>query len=278
MKLLINLLKSPSFVISIGLFVLTIFLALLGPVFYHVDVLHRVGVPYMMPSAQHWLGTDNLGIDMVSLLIAGLRSSLYVGMIAGVIATVVGTFLGIYAGFKGGWIDDVINMVTNLFLVIPTFVILILISSSLQKGRSLELIALIIGLTTWTWTTRSVRAQASSLKSRDHIALARVNGAGTLKLITLHILPYLASYVFMVFIIQVATGVAMEATISMIGLGPFDTVSLGIILESAMNNDALNDGIWWAFMPATVLITVIVFSLYTLNTSLESVFNPRLRK
>jgi peptide/nickel transport system permease protein len=278
MKLLINLLKSPSFVISVGLFLLTILIAIFGPVFYHVDVLHRVGVPYMIPSKEHWLGTDNLGIDMVSLLIDGLRSSLYVGLIAGVIATVIGTFLGIYAGFKGGWVDDLINMVTNIFLVIPTFVVLILISSSLQKGRSLELIALIIGLTSWTWTTRSVRAQASSLKSRDHIALARVNGAGTLKLITLHILPYLLSYVFMVFIIQVATGVASEAMISMIGLGPFDTVSLGIIMENAMNNDALNDGIWWAFVPATILITVIVFSLYTLNTSMESVFNPRLRK
>lgn len=278
MKLLLNLLKLPTFVFSTSLLLLTILLALLGPLFYHIDVIARVGPPYMAPTPDHLLGTDNLGVDMISLLIAGLRSSLYVGLIAGIIATTVGTFLGVYAGFKGGLIDDLINMVTNLFLVIPTFVVLILISASLQKGRSLELIALIIGLTTWTWTTRSVRAQASSLKARDHISLARVNGAGTLKIVTLHILPYLASYVFMVFIIQVAAGVSMEATISMIGLGPFDTVSLGIILENAMNNDALNDGIWWAFIPATLLLTVIVFSLYTLNTSMETVFNPRLRK
>jgi len=278
MKLLVNLLKLPTFVFSVGLLLLTIFLALLGPFFYPIDVISKVGPPYMAPNAEHLLGTDNLGVDMVSLLIAGLRSSLYVGLFAGIIATAVGTFLGVYAGFKGGWIDDLINMVTNLFLVIPTFVVLILISASLTEGRSLELIGIIIGCTTWTWTTRSVRAQASSLKARDHIALARVNGAGTLKLVMVHILPYLLSYVFMVFIIQVATGVAMEATISMIGLGPFDTVSLGIILESAMNNDALNDGIWWAFIPATVLLTVIVFSLYTLNTSMETVFNPRLRK
>jgi peptide/nickel transport system permease protein len=278
MKLLLNLLKSPAFVFSTGLFFITVLLAVLGPLFYHIDISTRVGVPYMAPSAKYPLGTDNLGVDMVSLLIEGLRSSLYVGLFAGLIATSLGTFLGIYAGFKGGWIDDVINMVTNLFLVIPTFVVLILISASLAEGRSLLLIAIIIGFTTWTWTTRSVRAQSSSLKARDHIALARVNGCGTLKIITFHILPYLASYVFMVFIIQVATGVSMEATISMIGLGPFDTVSLGTILESAMNNEALNDGVWWAFIPATVLITVIVFSLYTFNTSMESVFNPRLRK
>jgi peptide/nickel transport system permease protein len=94
----------------------------------------------------------------------------------------------------------------------------------------------------------------------------------------LHILPYLASYIFMVFIIQLATGILTEASISMIGLGPVGGTSLGIILNEATLNNALIDGAWWAFMPAAILITVIVFALYTLNTSLEGIFNPRLRK
>ncbi|MBN1981167.1 MAG: ABC transporter permease [Chitinivibrionales bacterium] len=278
MKYLLNLLKLPSFVFSFSLFLLTILIALLGPVFYHVDILTKVGPPYMPPNSKYLLGTNNLGVDMVSLLIEGLRSSLYVGFWAGIMATTIGTFLGVYAGYKGGWIDDFINMITNLFLVIPTFVVLILISSSLSSGRTLSAISIIIGLTIWPWTTRAVRAQASSLKARDHIALARVNGAGTFQIITFHILPYLLSYVFMVFIIQVASGILNEATISMLGLGPFDTISLGIILEHSIRFEALNDGIWWAFVPATFLITVIVFSLYTLNTAMETFFNPRLRK
>ncbi len=278
MKLLKNLLKEPAFVFGGGLFILTLLLALLGPIFFNIDIKTRVGMPYMPPSGKLWFGTDHLGIDMFSLLISGLRSSLYVGFFAGIIATTIGTLLGVYAGFVGGWLDDLINMVTNLFLVIPSFVVLLLISASLKEGRSLELIAIIIGLTTWTWTTRSVRAQVSSLKSRDHINLARVNGASTFKILMVHILPYLLSYVVMVFIIQISSGILQEATISMIGLGPFDTVSLGIILNDAMKNEALGDGVWWAFIPATVLITVVVFAGYTLNTSLEGVFNPRLRK
>ena len=136
-------------------------------------------------------------------------------------------------------------MVTNLFIVIPQFVVLILVSSSMEEGRSLSLIALLIGLTTWTWSARAVRAQASSLKSRDHISLAKVNGAGTFKIVSMHILPYLLSYVFMVFIMQTASGILSEAAISMIGLGPFDTVSLGTILNQAMRNEALTDGAWW---------------------------------
>ncbi len=278
MRLLKNLLTSPSFVFSIVLFFSAMFLALVVPLFYPIDTHTRIGVPYMEPTARFWLGSSHLGVDMMSLLIEGLRSSLYVGLYAGVIATVLGTTLGVYGGYVGGWVDDAINMVTNLFLVIPSFVVLLLISASLQDGRSLDLIAIIIGLTTWTWTARSVRAQAASLKSKDHIALARINGNGTFKILVLHILPYILSYVFMVFIIQVASGILSESAISMLGLGPYDCTSLGTIMNDAMHNEALSDGIWWAFIPATFLITVVVFALFTLNTSLESVFNPRLRK
>ncbi|NLB63686.1 MAG: ABC transporter permease, partial [Fibrobacter sp.] len=186
--------------------------------------------------------------------------------------------IGIYGGFKGGVVDNFLYMVSNLFIVIPSFVILILISASFEEGRSLTLIGVIIGATTWTWSARAVRAQSAALKSRDHIALARINGDSTFVILVKHILPYLLSYVFMVFILQIASGILSEASISMIGLGPLDTVSLGIILNQAKNTGALGDGIWWAFIPATVLITVVVFALYLINTSMEGVFNPRLRK
>jgi peptide/nickel transport system permease protein len=277
MKMFLNLFKSPFFLIGISIFVLTIALALLFPLFYPIDV-KTVSVPMLPPSGDHWLGTNHMGIDMVSLLIDGLRASLYVGLMAGIVATIVGTLLGVYAGFKGGWQDEVITLLTNLFVVIPQFVVLVLISASLTEGRSLTLIAIIIALTSWTWSARAVRAQSSSLKTRDHIALARVNGDGTLGIVLKHIIPYLASYVFMVFIIQTASGIISESCISMIGLGPYDTVSLGTILNDAMRNEALSDGAWWAFIPATVLISMVVFALYVINTSMEGVFNPRLRK
>jgi peptide/nickel transport system permease protein len=278
MRLLGNLLKSPFFVLGMSLFSLTLLCALLGPLLSHVDVDTRVGLAYLPPSAAHWLGTDHMGVDMVSLLIAGLRSSLYVGFLAGSVATVIGTSIGLYGGYKGGLIDDVLTAGTNLFLVIPSLIVLLLLSASIEDGRSLSLIALIIGCTTWTWSARAVRAQAASLRSRDHVALARINGYGTFGIVTLHIMPYLLSYIFMVFILQMAAGILSEASLSMLGLGPYDSVSLGKILNEAKTNEALTDGAWWAFAPAMVLITVIVFSLYVINTSLEGVFNPRLRK
>jgi peptide/nickel transport system permease protein len=278
MKLLRGLLKSPGFVLGMSLFIGTLLLAFIVPFILHVDAQTRVGLAYLPPSSEHWLGTDHMGVDMLSMLIAGLRSSLYVGFLAGTIATVVGTLIGVYGGYKGGLLDDLLTVVTNLFLVIPSLIVLILLSASLENGRSLSLIALFIGGTTWTWSARAVRAQSASLRSRDHVSLARVNGYSTLGIVILHILPYLLSYIFMVFILQTATGILSEASISLLGLGPYDSVSLGKILNDAIQNEALGDGAWWAFVPAVVLITVIVYALYVVNTSMEGVFNPRLRK
>jgi peptide/nickel transport system permease protein len=273
-----GLLRSPGFLLGSALFIATVLIALLGPVVLDIDVQHRVGLAYMPPSPEHWLGTDHLGIDMLSLLVMGLRASLFVGLLAGSVATLLGTLIGVYGGYKGGLLDDALTVLTNLFLVIPTLIVLILLSASLDEGRSLTLIALIIGCTTWTWSARAVRAQSSSLRGRDHVALARINGYGSLSIVVLHILPYLLSYIFMVFILQTASGILTEASISMLGLGPYDSVSLGTILNEAIKNEALGDGAWWAFLPATLLVTVIAFSLYIINTSMESVFNPRLRK
>ncbi|MCL2283077.1 MAG: ABC transporter permease [Fibromonadales bacterium] len=275
-KLLKNLIKEPMFVIGSVLFLTTILAGLIGPYLYAAV---PDGGPYERPGSMYWLGTDNLGQDYVALLLRGLQNSLYVGFMAGVIATTIGTLVGLFAGFKGGIIDDILNMFTNLFIVIPSFVVLVLVSASWSGGRSLTLIAVLIGLTTWPWTARSVRAQAASLRGRDHISLARINGASNLQIIFKHILPYLASYVFMVFIMQVASGILSESAISMIGLGPIgDSPSLGVILNTAKNQSAITYGYWWGIFPAAIVITVIVFALYLLNNSMEGVFNPRLRK
>jgi peptide/nickel transport system permease protein len=273
-----GLLKSPAFLLGGGLFVLTLIIAFVAPLFMHLDPKTRVGLAYLAPSGAHWLGTDHLGLDMLSRLVLGLRSSLYVGFLAGIVATIVGTLIGLFGGYKGGLIDDLLTSLTNLFLVIPQLILLILLSASLQEGRSRTLIALIIGLTGWTWSARAVRAQASSLRARDHVSLARINGYGTLGIVAYHILPYLLSYVFMVFILQTAIAILSEATISLLGLGPYDSVSLGTILNDAISNEALLDGAWWTFFPAMILVTVIAFSLYVVNTAMEGVFNPRLRK
>jgi peptide/nickel transport system permease protein len=271
------LLKSPWFVFGAVLFFLCIAFGVLYPLFPHADPFLRAGLPFEAPSAGHWFGTNSEGQDMLARLLFGLRSSLFVGIAAGIFATVIGTIIGVVGGYKGGVVDNVLTLVTNLFMVIPSILVLILIANSIEK-RSMLLVAFIIGATTWPWTARAVSAQTSSLKNREHVSLAKLNGYGIFSILVMQILPYIMSYIFMVFIIQMATGILEEAAISMMGLGPYDSVTLGQIINQAQKTEAFTNGNWWVFMPATLLITALQFSLYVVNTSMEGIFNPRLRK
>jgi len=241
------------------------------------DPTEMVGFLYEPPSQECLLGTDNFGRDVLVELIYGTRTSIFVGLVAGIIATLIGTTIGTVAGFIGKRVDSVLNSLTNLFLVIPSFVILILLAVSLRQ-RSLILIALVIGVTSWPWTARAVRAQASSLKTREHISMAKLNGKGSLEIMLTEILPYMFSYIFMVFVLQVAGGILNEAGLSMLGLGPENTISLGIMLSWALMFEAVRTGAWWAFVPPVFSITIITFSLYLVNVGMDEVFNPRLGK
>jgi peptide/nickel transport system permease protein len=251
--------------------------ALLAPFALRTGPMESVGGLYEAPSGEHWLGTDNFGRDVFAQLAYGTRTSLKVGLLAGLIATLIGTVMGALAGYEGGVVDGLLNSVTNLFLVIPPFVILILLSISVG-ARSVAMLALVIGVTSWSWVSRSVRAQVLSLKTRRHVDVARISGFGRLAIIAREILPYVLSYLVMAFVLQVAAGILNEATLSMLGLGPDNTVSLGTMMSWALMYEALRTGAWWAFVPPVVLIALITFSLKYVNAGMDEVFNPRLRQ
>jgi len=227
------------------------------------------------------LGTDNFGRDVMKEMIAALGNSLFIGLLAGAIATALGLTLGLLAGYLGGWADDIIMFVTNLFTVIPSFVLLILITYSIaQSQRGSVTVAVVIGVTSWVWTTRSVRAQVVSLRNRDHVNLSKLSGHSLFRILALDILPYIASYVIMAFILQISSGILAEAQLSMLGLGPKTTTvpTLGLMMNWAMVYTAHLNGAWWAYFPIVVLIACVSFSLNLMNTGLDQVFNPQLRE
>jgi ABC-type dipeptide/oligopeptide/nickel transport system permease subunit len=200
--------------------------------------------------------------------------------VAGLVATAIGLFLGLLAGYLGGFADNLIMFITNLFTVIPSFVILILISYSVgDQARGIMTVAIIIGITSWPWTTRSVRSQVISLRNRDHVNLSKLSGHSMLRIIFTDILPYIASYVVMALILQISSGILAEAQLSMIGLGPATTktATLGLMMQWAMNYSAHLNGSWWAYFPVVFMIAFISFSLNLMNTGLDQVFNPQLR-
>jgi peptide/nickel transport system permease protein len=226
------------------------------------------------------LGTDNFGRDVLTELVKAAAVSLQIGFVAGIIATLIGLTLGLLAGYIGGLVDDIIMFITNLFTVIPTIVLLILISFSIgQDKRGAFTIAVVIGFTAWFWTARAVRAQVVSLRNRDHVNLSKLSGHSIVYIIVTDILPYIASYVFMAFILQISSAILAEATLSILGLGPRTTEvpTLGLMMNWAMIYQAQILGKWWAYFPVIVTIALITFSMNLMNTGLDQVFNPALR-
>ncbi len=226
------------------------------------------------------LGTDNFGRDMLPELVSALATSLQIGFVAGTVATLIGLTLGLLAGYVGGLVDDIIMFVTNIFTVIPTFVLLILISFSIgQEHRGAFTIAVVIGLTSWVWTTRAVRAQVLSLRNRDHVNLSKLSGHSIFHIIFSDILPYIASYVIMAYILQISSGILAEAGLSILGLGPRTTEvpTLGLMMNWAMIYQAHLLGKWWAYFPVIVTIALLTFSMNLMNTGLDQIFNPALR-
>ncbi|NWG08673.1 MAG: ABC transporter permease [Chloroflexi bacterium] len=227
------------------------------------------------------LGTDNFGRDVLTELVKATAVSLQIGMVAGLIATLIGLTFGLLAGYVGGLVDDFITFLTNLFIVIPTFVLLILISFSIgQEQRGAFVIATVIGLTAWPWTARAVRSQVISLRNRDHVNLSKLSGHSLFHIILTDILPYIASYVVMALILQISSGILTEAGLSIIGLGPKTTEvpTLGLMMNWAMIYQAQILGKWWAYLPVLVTIALITFSMNLMNTGLDQVFNPALRE
>jgi peptide/nickel transport system permease protein len=225
-------------------------------------------------------GTDNFGRDVLTELVAATGVSLRIGFVAGIIATLIGLTLGLLAGYLGGMVDDAIMFVTNLFTVIPGFVLLILISYSLgQEQRGAFTVATVIGFTSWVWTARAVRAQVVSLRNRDHVNLSKLSGHSIVHIIVADILPYIASYVVMALILQISSGILAEAGLSILGLGPKTTEvpTLGLMMNWAMIYQAQIQGRWWAYFPVLITIALITFSMNLMNTALDQVFNPALR-
>ncbi len=263
---------------SLIMLLLIVAFGFLGPVILRrPNPLITVGGLYDAPSAKAWLGTDNFGRDVFTQLMYGTRTSLIIGGLASLVATLIGLLVGTVAGYRSGTVEEVLMANTNVVITIPPIVILILLSIAL-RSRSIETMGIIIGITSWPWTARAVRAQASSLRTREHVDVARISGAGTLSIIMGEIVPFMLSYVVMAFVLQLSSGVLQEAALSMLGLGPTMNVSLGIMLQWALLWESVRTGAWWAFVPPAFLLTLIAFSLLLLQSSIDEIFNPRLRR
>lgn len=244
---------------------------------YRVDPTEMTWDMEQAPSSTHPLGTDTYGRDILAQLLYGIRSSLYVGFLAALISLVIGTIVGTFSAVKRGITDDLLMSFTNIVLTTPSILIAILIASYLDV-RSIEMIAVILGLFQWPWFARAIRAQLMSVLSREYVYLSKMAGYGDFRLIVEDLIPTIATYAFMSFVLFINGGIMGEASLSLIGLGPTEGISLGIILQWSVMMDAIRRGLWWWFVPPGIAIVAVTASLLIISTAMDEVFNPILRE
>ena len=254
---------------------IVILIAILAPWIAPYGEHERVGDVFEPPSAAHWLGLDDGGFDMVSLMMYGARVSLIVGFSAALVAMVIGGAVGVISGYFGGRTDTLLMRITDYFLAIPDLPLMIVVAA--VWGRSLRNILLIIGVIYWTTTARVVRAQVKSVRERGYIRRTRVVGASNTRLILRHVLPQVAPLLVATAVIMVAYAIFAETAIAFLGLGDPSVTSWGLLIQNAFARDAISVGAWWAIVPPGVAVAIVVVSLTMMGTAIEDVLNPRLR-
>jgi peptide/nickel transport system permease protein len=241
-----------------------------------LSVTEAPGAPLQPPSSRFWLGTDELGRSVLDLVIQGSQISLLVGFLATAISMLIGALVGISAGYFGGRTGVVLMRLTDWFLVIPFLPLAIVLAAIL--GRSLFVIALVIGIVTWPGTARVVRAQVLTLKERPYVERARALGASHRQIIARHILPNVFPLIFANTILVVAVAILTETTLSFLGLGDPFSVSWGSILESAFAEGAISLGAWWYLVPPGLCIVLVVLGFTMCGYAFDEILDPRLRE
>jgi peptide/nickel transport system permease protein len=264
-----------------GLYVLVIItiIAVAGPMIAPEDPLapkEITSTTPQPPSWEHFFGTDSEDKDIWSQFLYGAGTSMVVGLFAGLISIIIGAGVGVVAGYYGRIWDEVLMRLTDFFLVIPWFPLMIVLVAIL--GRSLWIVILVIGITSWAPTTRIVRAAVLSIREKAFIERSKALGAGNWHIIRAHIFPNVFPLVVANTVLLVSGAIFSEAYLDFFGLGDPHVVSWGWMLERAHEQSAMLLGQWWWLLPPSVGIVLLIMSFYLVGDTLDEIFNPRLKR
>lgn len=234
-------------------------------------------LPGQPPSREHLLGTTSLGQDIFSQVVWGTRLTLVVGLVTGSLCAAISTTIGLVAGYFGGWVDEILSLITNVFLVLPGLPLMIIIAAYITV-QSVVPIIIVISITGWAWGARVLRSQMMTLKNRDYVKAAVIAGESPLRIIFCEIFPNMLGLIVANFFGAALYAVLSEAGLEFLGLGNVNAVTWGTILYWAQNNQAILMGQWqWMVVPG-VLIAVLGMSFALLNFAVDEMTNPRLRR
>lgn len=222
------------------------------------------------------LGTDSLGRDGFAVFLNGMRLSLGIGFVAGLVGTLVGVLVGFIAGFLGGRTDTLLRILTDMFLVVPTLPLLMVLSISVDKWTVLS-IGLLLGAFSWPFVARTVRAQVLSLSQRPFVDLARLNNENDIEIIVKELIPGLLPYIFLSVSGAAVGAMLAEAGLQILGIGSGTLPTLGYLMAKALNAGALTGGFSWQVLAPAAYLTITFLCLNLINIGLDEIFNPRLQ-
>ena len=228
------------------------------------------------PGSDHLLGTTSNGQDVLAQLVSGARESMLAGLVASVLGTSISVLFGVTAGLAGGVVDSVLTAVTNVFLTMPAFALIFVISGYTQGGGPV-VIGLIIGLFGWAGGTRALRAQTLSLRGQDFVLAMRMLGESRARLALVEVLPHLTGWISAMFLGGFVGGVLAESGLAFLGISGSGTVSWGTMISDAQAGNALLGGMWWWFAPPGLCIALLGASVSLINFGIDEMSNPRLR-
>jgi len=259
----------------IGLSILAAMLlaALLGPLVLP-DPQELLDVPMLPPSVDYWFGTTGQGQDVLAQTVVGARTSLLIGFVVGVSVVALGAIVGTVAGYFGGWVDDVLSLLMNVFLVMPGLPLMVVIAAYLPPGA--VTIAFVLVFTGWAWTARTIRAQTMALRNKDFVLAAKVAGESDLRIVLIEVLPNMMSLLLSALIGATVYAIGAQVGLEFLGLGDANQVTWGTNLYWASNDAALLTGSWWTFVPTGLSIALVGFALAMLNGAIDEINNPRL--
>jgi len=267
--------SQPQATLGLVILLFVVFVAVFASQLAPYSPDEKVGRVYEPPSREHWLGLDDGGVDMLTLLMFGARVSLIVGFAAALVAMVIGGAVGVLSGYFGGRTDTVLMRITDYFLVIPDVPLMIVVASI--WGKSLKNIIIIIGIIYWTSTARLIRAQVKTVRERVYVKRARALGAGNSRLIFRHVMPQVAPLLVANTVLMMAFAIFAETALAFLGLGDPQKISWGLLIENAFSRQAISVDAWWAIVPPGLCVAVLILACTMMGTALEDSLNPRLK-
>lgn len=263
-----------------GLVIIFVFILVgaIGPWLVDYQPLAFGGVEDVLqpPSAEHWLGTDDMGRDVFSALVAGSQVSLIVGLMATAISMLIGTIIGILSGFAGGRTDSLLMRFTDVFLVLPWLPLMLVLAALL--GPSIWNIIFVIGITGWAGTARLIRGQTLAVKERQFVERARALGGGGMHIMLHHLLPNVFPLIFANTILITAVSILSETTLSFLGMGDSTRPSWGMMMHFAFESGATSTGAYWYILPPGLCVLLLVLGFTLMGYAFDEIFNPKLRK